>query len=350
MVASLSTTALAEAAFTPSAVTFKVDDANKTITATVKLAFYSRSCGAGTSCPANAADVARISQAIEKWWNTGLMVRCYTFMVVVDARSIGSQSEGAKDEVDIGLDGSPEVLRGYVAITAGSVHGGGVSNPLGNTPADRIDAEHNPADPSTWPEYTYEQVYAHEFGHILGLEDNYDKTDPRKLAPGASEDLMFRKQGDVTAEMVKRVVDRSGVVNEKDLKCGWNISQAAPGGYTLKGLKCGDTDGEWTLQAVLPGPPIHSESTTTVTIPKGSLQGTFQMSTITESPGFITTINGKGTASLALQDDGSVIVHLDASTATSDAKGAGAEERVTLPIPAGQFTWAANQGKECAGS
>jgi len=338
----------AEAAFTPSgAVTFKVDHVKKTITVTAKLAFYNRSCNPNTACEVGAADVARIVNAIEKMWNTGLKVKCYTFHVKVDARSVGTQSEAGHDQVDIGLDYGPIPLKGYVAFVRGEVHGGKDPDPLGNTPDDRIDVVHDPAAPTTWPAQTYDQTYAHEFGHVLGLDDNYDKNNPKVPAPRASEDLMFRKQGYVTEEMAKRVVERSGQVALKDLKCGWTLSSSSPEGYTIKGQKCDDTDGEWTFQGKLVG-PLNSEATYTITIPAGTLAGRFQSSTIHDTAGIVATINAKGTASVAVQPDGSVKMTLDATTATSTAVGAGTKQTVTLPIPAQQFTWQPNTGTECA--
>jgi hypothetical protein len=344
LLAMVASPVLAETSFTPSAVSFTVDDAAKTIIANVNLAFYNRSCVAGSSCAADPAVVARIVKAIEDMWNTGQKVRCYTFSVKVVARSVGSQSAAGQNEVDVGLDASPEVVRGYVAITSGSVAGGGVSNPLGDTPADRIDPAHNVDEPTTWPTSTYEQVYAHEFGHILGLEDNYDKQDPRQLVKGASEDLMFRKQGVVTQEMVKRVIDRSGQVDPKKLKCGWFITGSSPDGYTIKGLKCDDTDGEWLLRGVIAG-PLQSDLTDTVTIAAGSLVGTFQSSTITVTSGIVATVNAHGRASIANQPDGSVIVTLDATTARGTAGG---EVVGNLPFPALHFTWLPTTGSECA--
>lgn len=342
---------MAEVGFIPGAITYTVDDTAKTITATVKMAFYKRGCPVATSCGSSAADqasIARIVAAIEKMWNTGQKVRCYTFSVKVDARSITGQSEGAKNEVDIGLDSSPEVLGGYVAVTAGQVHGDNPSDPLGNTPDDRIDVAHDPDNPSTWPESTYDQVYGHEFGHVLGLEDNYQKAHPDQLVKGASEDLMFRKQGVVTQEMVNRVIDRSGQVKPNNLKCGWSINKSGSGGYTLKGLKCDDLDGEWTIKATLPGDLISSTATTTITIGKASLQGTFQQSTITLSPGFVTTINARGHATVVLQQDGKVEMSFDATTATSKAVGAGSEAIVNVPFPAQSYEWEPNTGAECA--
>jgi hypothetical protein len=349
LIAFVASPVLAEVGFIPGAITYTVDDTAKTITATVKMAFYKRGCNLAASCASSAADeasIARIVSAIEKMWNTGQKVRCYTFSVKVAARSISSQSEGTKSEVDIGLDSSSEVVGGYVAVTAGQVHGDSPSDPLGNTPDDRIDAAHDPDNPSTWPESTWDQVYAHEFGHVLGLEDNYQKDNPSQLVKGASEDLMFRKQGVVTQEMVNRVIDRSGQVKPNNLKCGWSINKSGSGGYTITGLKCDDLDGEWTIKATLTG-VVSSTSTNTITIGK-SLQGTFQQSTITLSPGFVTTINSRGHATVVLLQDGTVKMSLDATTATSTAVGADTRQTAVVPIPGQAYEWSPNTGTECS--
>jgi hypothetical protein len=332
----------ADTTFTPSgAVKFKVDDVKKTITVTVKLAFYNRSCTGASSCEVGGAEVARIVDAIQRMWNTGLKVKCYTFFVNVDARSVGSQSEAGGSEIDIGLDYGPIPIAGPVAFVRGESN---TSDPLVNTPNDRVDAVHDPSRPTTWPASTYDQVYGHEFGHILGLDDNYDKTNPRVPAKGASEDLMFRKQGYVTEEMVKRVVERSGQVNLKDLKCGWKIASTSPDGYHLTGVKCDELDGEWTIQGVLDSGGVHSETVYTVTIAAGTLVGTFQSNAITTTSGIGATSKAHGRASAAAQPDGSVKLSLDATTAVVGAGG----ESLTLPVPAQQFTWLPVTGTECS--
>jgi len=56
-------------------------------------------------------------------------------------------------------------------------------------------------------------------------------------------------------------------------------------------------------------------------------------------------VNAHGTASIALQPDGSVIVTLDATTATGEAGG---QAVGGLPFPAQQFTWKPTTGTECA--
>jgi len=344
----------ADAAFTPSgAITFSVDHSAKTITATVALAFYRAGCAAGTSCygqaasgAVGAAEVARIVQSIEKMWNAGLKVKCYQFVVKVVPRSVGNQAEAGRSEIDIGLDYGPIPTNGPVAFVRGEVTGNQQKqNIVGNTPDDRINAVHDPGAPTTWPASTYEQVYAHEFGHIMGLDDNYLPSNPKLLAPGASEDLMFRKQGVVTDEMVKRVVDRSGQVNLKDLKCGWTILSTSGDGYHLTGTKCDDLDGEWSIHGVLDSSGVHSESNYTITIGAGSLRGTFKENAVTSVSTAVATTKANGTASVALQPDGTVKMTFDATTASGTANGQAVSG---IPFPAQQFTWRPLTGTECS--
>ena len=112
----------------------------------MKLAFYNRSCRAGQSCEASAADVARIVRAIEKMWNTGQKVKCYTFEVKVDARSVADQSGAGQNEVDVGLDYGPVAVRAFVH---GEHHVSTTTSPLSNSPDDRVDPVHDPASPTT---------------------------------------------------------------------------------------------------------------------------------------------------------------------------------------------------------
>jgi hypothetical protein len=85
--------------------------------------------------------------------------------------------------------------------------------------------------------------------------------------------------------------------------------------------------------------------TDTVTIAKGSLRGTFQSSAITDTAVGAATVNAHGTASIAMQADGSVIVTMDATTATGVAGG---QEVAGLPFPSLAFTWLPTTGQECA--
>ena len=329
------------------AVVWKVDDKAKTVTVTVKLAFYNRSCPAFSSCPPpSAADISRIKSAIEKYWNTGLKVKCYTFHVEVDARAVGSQSEAGRSEVDVGLDYSAVAIRAFVAATVANADANGKTNPLGNDPGDRLEVGHSDDSPTRWPAQTYEQTYAHEFGHILGLDDNY--VEGTKLPyPGASDDLMFRKQGDVTPEMVKRAVERSGQVKLKDLKCGWTFNGDTPIGQH-RGLKCDGLGGDWTIRGhdVLPGGGDVT-SLWNVTINEATLAGTYRQEKIQTLTGSVTTLNAAGKARIVVQPDDSVLMTLDAATTTLKTVTIVGSKSVTIPGQTLTFPWETDEGGAC---
>ncbi len=336
--------ARAESAFLPSAVTFKVDDAKKTINVTVKLAFYNRTCGAGASCEVPAGDVSRIVKAIEDMWNNGSKVKCYTFVVKVDARVVGSQSEAGQAEVDVGLDYGPVPVRAFVH---GVLHGVAASDPLSNSPDQRVEAAHDPASPTTWPSKTYDQTYAHEFGHILGLDDNYDKAKSGFPVKGASDDLMFRKQGTVTDEMVKRVVERSGEVKLADLKCGL-VTESHVDPIEWYGDKCDDVDGEWLVRGqTASGGLIETWIYDAIVDPK-TFQETYKYEALGSIPGGTFRKNGSGRASTAAQPDGSVVLKLDGTVVTGTITAAGTTQTVSLPVPAAEFTWKRATGSQCA--
>ena len=336
----------ADTTFTPSgAVTFKVDHDQKTITATVKLAFYNRSCGNGQSCEASAADVARIVRAIETMWNTGQKVKCYTFQVKVDARSVGGQSDAGQGEIDVGLDYGPVPIRAFVH---GEHHVSTTTNPLSNSPDDRVDPVHDPSSPTTWPSRTYDQTYAHEFGHILGLDDNYDPARSGFPVAGTSDDLMFRKQGDVTGEMVKRVVERSGQVELKDLQCGWTTNADTPLGE-VRGTHCGGLGGEWTIKG---NESLMGAGTVTslwnATIDPTTLAGTYRHEKIQDLPPSVTTSNQKGSAHVALGQDGHVTMTVDAAPIKMKTTNSlGGRGSVTVQGEARTFDWEPDDGTAC---
>ena len=335
----------ADTTFTPSgAVTFKVDHDAKTITATVKLAFYNRSCGVGQSCDAPVGDVARIVRAIEAMWNTGQKVKCYTFSVVVDGRTVSSQAGAGRNEVDVGLDYGPVPVRAFVH---GEYNVATTTDPLSGSPDNRIDPVHDPASPTTWPGRTYDQTYAHEFGHILGLDDNYDPARPGFPVPGTSDDLMFRKQGDVTAEMVKRVVERSGQVELEDLECGWTTNADTPLG-TVRGTHCEGLGGEWTIKG---DEKLLSRGTVTslwnVTIDPTTLAGKFRHEKIQDIKPTITTSNQKGSARIVKGQDGRVTMTLDAGPIRMKATTPFGSRTITVQGEEQEFIWEPDDGTAC---
>ncbi|HUQ43086.1 MAG TPA: hypothetical protein VM451_01555, partial [Candidatus Limnocylindria bacterium] len=304
LAASVGGTVLADTTFIPKAVTFKADDAAKTITVTAKIAFYNRSCTPGTSCTVPPGDVSRIVQAIEAMWNNGSKVRCYTLIVKVEARSVGSQAEAGQNEVDVGLDYGPVRIRAFVN---GQHHGAGATGPLGNTEDDRVEPAHNPSAPTTWPSDTKPAAWAHEFGHIMGLDDNYD---PATSAPvsGTSEDLMFWNYGVVTGEMATRAVQRSGQIDVNKLKCGY----ATEGTQEKKwlGKHCDMTDPEWLINAEVSAAGLRTTELYTMVIDPTTHKGTYSYESIGELAGATYTQNGKGVASTVDGPDGTLIMNL----------------------------------------
>ena len=65
-------------------------------------------------------------------------------------------------------------------------------------------------------------MYAHEFGHILGLSDNYVEG-TWELKPGAADDLMNDSAYSVSDASITKAVRRSGQVDEKSIKCPLRI-------------------------------------------------------------------------------------------------------------------------------
>ena len=207
------------------AVVVHTDYDARLITVTVAMAFYSRSCSAGTSCAVSAADIARIVGAIEHYWK-GFNYKCFKVVVKVVPRTVASQAEAGPAEVDVGLDYTPmSGVRSFVRAV------GEPDQYLSDDPAARVRPQHDPSQPTTWAAHTeFETIWAHEFGHILGLQDNYDSNDNTKLLPGAAEDLMYAsRRAYVSQEMIDRVVRRSGKVDEKKMKCGYQFEFSGSG-------------------------------------------------------------------------------------------------------------------------
>jgi hypothetical protein len=333
--------ARAAAAFVPTAVTFKVDDAAKTITATIKIAFYNRSCAPGQSCAVPAADVARIVKAIEDTWNNGSTVKCYTFVVKVEARAVEGQSEAGKDEVDIGLDYGPVTIRAFVH---GQHHGNNATGPLGNTDDDRVEALHDPAAPTSWPAVTKPSAYGHEVGHLLGLDDNYASGVSGPL-PGTSEDLMFWNYGGVSDEMATRAVARSGQVDLKKLKCGWYTE----GTQELQwvGKHCDGTDPEWVINAELTDTGLTANDLYTATIDPTSHKGTYAYESIGTTGPAVFTKNGKGVATTGEQKDGTLLMSFSEIIVHGVITAPGVRETISVPIPAITFTWRTATAAEC---
>lgn len=220
-----------------------VDHDRKTITVTVKLQIYSACSGdpAGTKAeqavacrpgvPGQATRVFlvdKIKKNVNDIWNKPHHYRCYRLIVNVDIERAADKEQVAPDRIGVRIDPTATGIRDYVDAD-------GTRNYLSNDPADRLDPADNAGDhPTTWGENS--NAYAHEVGHLLGLDDGYeDVTDPTtgkvtsKRKPGAPDDLMSASENqNVTQETVDRLVERNGdrlfdkdgeKVELKDLVC-----------------------------------------------------------------------------------------------------------------------------------
>jgi hypothetical protein len=163
------------AASTPQgAITWTVDDKSATITISVKLEIYNACSSCASAATQFLAD--KIKAQILSVWNKQYHYRCYELIFVVDVKRGTDKSHIDPDRLGVGIDQSPVPIRSFVS-------GSGDSKKWrSNDPADAVVPTNDPDQPSTWREagnFDWTNIYAHEFGHVLGLSDAYeDKVDP----------------------------------------------------------------------------------------------------------------------------------------------------------------------------
>lgn len=207
----------------PTAVDMSVDYGAKTITLTARIDFYQNS---GTR--PNQGTIDAIVATIEAAWN-GHKFKCFDVIVRVDARAAQSRAVVRPDGVDVRLD------NGRLRARSG-VSGTGPGNILSDDPADRVQPGRDLSNPAgtTWGRYTDPSVWAFEFGHVLGLDDNYDPADNSQLVAGARRDMMFSQGLDVSAEMITRAVRRNnrGRLDESRVVCPLSLD-AGPASVNL---------------------------------------------------------------------------------------------------------------------
>ncbi|MBI4260167.1 MAG: hypothetical protein HY658_06335 [Actinobacteria bacterium] len=197
----------------PDAVRWDVDYEAKTITVTVRLAFY---------MPTGAPFVDLVNQVtgeILRQWS-GHRFKCFDFKVQIEARAVQSIDQVGEDEVDVRLDASKTYVRSAVWTTGSQEH-------TSDSPDDRrVPGRWDPEDANgritNW--WVYDQgAWAHEFGHVLGLQDNYVE-ETGGLKPGALYDTMYDAVFPVSPEMITRLVRRSGEVDESKVKCPMTVT------------------------------------------------------------------------------------------------------------------------------
>ena len=201
----------------------KIDHAAKTITFEGKLFLYpDRGCNYFFCMVTD--EIVRAAKAnIEAVWN-GYKFRCYRVVIKANV-SRGKEFEIPVDAVAVKIDRTRQGFRSEV-----STEGGGSWN--SSDPSARK-APTN--EGSTWGVDQYgntlnAHTYAHEFGHVLGLDDGYyvDADDVSHDRPGAPHDVMSTGVSDavgiVAQETIDRLVHRAGI-KDGDVRCdlGWEV-------------------------------------------------------------------------------------------------------------------------------
>ena len=201
-------------------VTWTVNHSAKTITVKAKVAVFDTPCaptaggaGAGGSCSTPMSDIVRqIKGDIEGIWNDaargGRYYRCYRLIFVVDVVVVPGRSAVPGDRVAIRIDRSTQSIRSRTQAKGFTTRF--TNTYLSNDPADRTEPTNEKSVPS---EFAFPPVglheYAHEYGHILGLDEGYDR-ETHELVPGAPNDLMFDENHTTIAQAtIDRLVERN---------------------------------------------------------------------------------------------------------------------------------------------
>jgi hypothetical protein len=342
----------------PNAVTWAVDDAARTITATVRLqlgstctraamvAAVAQGPAAAARCKVSDAVVKAIRDNVDAVWNTGQTFLCYRLAVVMDITVadplVGAAAGSAAAPADrefVAIDQTPVGIRSFVSADTPA----GSSWSL-NGPETRLVPTNGAEDPSTWkfPPTWETSLYAHEVAHVLGMSDQYedyvDATDGKTYSSpkqGAPDDVMSNVTSTrVDPSTMQRLVLRAGVDPVK-LKCDWTIHRVVPGGK-ITGTKCGGIGGDWVIDADVKSGPATVHQRWTVTIDAGTRAGTFTYADTghTEMLGSTADTKGSssGTASLTLDLTGPVTTDLHETVHTSTGQTTAAGQTIRMPL------------------
>jgi hypothetical protein len=194
-------------------VSWVVNHKKKTITATVKLQIFLSDCADDAKfCGNPGSSIADyISKNIQQAWR-GHHYKCYQLIfnvsvsVVTDRRSVSGTAVGVLVDRS-SVDGVRSDTRATLDSTLRSYTEGAWQS---NDPADRLEVTNSLVSPSTWSYPPRQEfTYAHEFGHVLGLDDYYDGSG--NLIAGAPDDLMNKSdKATISQETIDRMVERNG--------------------------------------------------------------------------------------------------------------------------------------------
>jgi hypothetical protein len=308
-------------------VTWKIDDTAKTITGTVRITLTpncslqhmqsSAIAGSASRCKVTQAMADEMKANIEKIWN-GHKYYCYDIVIKVEITIDNNPSDpDPTDRTRVQVDQSPVAIRSFVSV---GPHG---TNWNGNAPGDQLQAENLGMGSSAWayPQGAYgPNLYAHEAGHILGLDDTYEdykgadgKTYSRPKA-GAPVDIMNSTKTDTVDRVTSdRLAERAGAAKSK-LKCNYKIDQHSMGGK-ITGKKCDPLGGQWVAEGTYTFGPADGSQEWIISVDDTTKKGHF---TYTDHQvaefikGIVVTTDGQafGDASFTIDDDLYVHFHL----------------------------------------
>jgi hypothetical protein len=241
LVGVLSQAPASSAAVASGAVVVTVVHSAQTITFSVRLTLFP-ACP-DPNCVVTPSAARAIQSAIESVWNQGFKYKCYTIHVQVDIELSPDPLTDAADRVGVQIDQSPVPIRSQV-LTQGSRHDPLSTDPSSIIHATNVDSQFGRTLWAYPPRST--GTYAHEFGHILGLDDTYD--DNGDIA-GSPHDLMnggmFDRPPQLADATIERLVKRNGI-RDSELQCAWKGTYDS-GGVFASGFKCDTPVGTWVL-------------------------------------------------------------------------------------------------------
>jgi len=206
----------------PGGVTWTVDHRAKTITAHVQIQIYSGCSGnpygeedeKAVACRGVTSQVTqfladKIKRQSEGVWNRGYFYRCYRFILSVDVKLASDPDKVDGDRIGVMIDPTFAGIRDHVSNSTGDS-----SDWASNDPSASMTPEQHG---SAWGEQSQlsATTYAHEVGHILGLDDAYhdEIIDGEKVSvpnQGAPIDLMSDGLAtNIDQSTINRVVERN---------------------------------------------------------------------------------------------------------------------------------------------
>ena len=314
-----------------------------TLTPTCRPSFYDKKFGlAGYArCTVSPAIAAQIKASIESIWN-GHKYYCYDIVVRVDIK-VDDDPDGPDptDRVKVRVDQSPgsEVTNTVSRRDSGAWDG--------NLPSDALTPMNNGTGSSTWaypPLGGRSNIYAHETGHILGLQDTYEKyidangNEQVRLKTGAANDLMADEaNSNIDDATLKRMVERAGF-SKSDLKCNYKIDQASFGGR-ITGQKCDPLGGQWVAQGTYTIMGANGQQEWIMTMNEATLKGDFiytDHQVASFAAGVKTYTDGTAVGRVTLTIDDKLVAHFHlveqkhTYTSTTNRGGTGHDQKAPL--------------------